>query len=146
MRSAVWNDWVFVNLDGRAEPFEDYMAPAAEAVGRRMYPDPAPQLGAFFRSDHYPFAAKGVPAIFAVGGPAQDPAAGETVDLGRFIDYLQHHYHQVSDEYDPARWDLAGIVQDVEVYFRTGLAIAEDSRVPNWREHSAFRPLRDAMR
>ena len=112
------------------------VAQAAESLG----------YSAFFRSDHYPFAAKGVPAIFAVGGPAQDPAAGETVDLGRFIDYLQHHYHQVSDEYDPARWDLAGIVQDVEVYFRTGLAIAEDSRVPNWREHSAFRPLRDAMR
>jgi Zn-dependent M28 family amino/carboxypeptidase len=125
---------------------EEYMASAAEAVGRRLYADPAPQLGAFFRSDHYPFAAKGVPAIFAVGGPAQDPEVGETVDIARFMEYVQQHYHQVSDEYDPARWDLAGIVQDVEVYFRTGLAIANDARVPNWYETSEFRALRDAMR
>ena len=129
---------------------EDYMATAAQAVGRTLMPDPAPQLGAFFRSDHYPFAAKGVPAIFAVGGPAQQAdgalAPDETVDIGRFVEYVQQHYHQVSDEYDPARWDLAGIVQDVEVYFRTGLSIANDARVPNWYETSEFRSLRDAMR
>jgi choline monooxygenase len=28
VRSAVWHDWVFVNLDGKAAPFEDYMGPA----------------------------------------------------------------------------------------------------------------------
>ena len=27
VRSATWNDWVFVNLDGQAPAFEDYMAP-----------------------------------------------------------------------------------------------------------------------
>ena len=122
---------------------EEYMDVAARAVGRRLYPDPAPQLGAFFRSDHYPFAAKGVPAIFAVGGPASDPDAGETVDLGRFMDYVGQHYHQVSDEYDPDRWDLGGIVQDVEVYFRTGWAIANDERRPAWYPDSEFRALRE---
>ena len=30
VRSAVWNDWVFVNLDGEAPPFETYMAPVME--------------------------------------------------------------------------------------------------------------------
>lgn len=125
---------------------EEYMDRAAKAVGRELYPDPAPQLGAFFRSDHYPFAAKGVPAIFAVGGPAQDPAAGETVDLARFVEFVQQHYHQVSDEYEPERWDLAGVVQDVEIYFRTGLEIANDDRTPNWYADSEFRALRDAMR
>ena len=125
---------------------EDYMAEAAEAVGRRLYPDPTPEFGAFFRSDHYPFVAKGVPALFAVGGPAQDPSAGETVDLARYVEYVTQHYHQVSDEYDPEAWDMRGIVQDVEIYFRTGLAIANDPRVPNWHEGSEFRQLRDAMR
>ena len=125
---------------------EGYMAAAAESVGRKLYPDPAPELGAFFRSDHYPFAVKGVPAIFAVGGPAQDPEAGETVDMNRFVEYVTQHYHQVSDEYDDDRWDLAGVVQDVEVYFRTGLAIANDTRVPNWYPGNEFRALRDEMR
>lgn len=26
VRSHIWNDWIFVNLDGEAEPFEDYAA------------------------------------------------------------------------------------------------------------------------
>lgn len=125
---------------------EEYLADAAAAVGRRLYPDPSPEFGAFFRSDHYPFVARGVPALFAVGGPAQDPSVGETVDIARYVEYVTQHYHQVSDEYDPARWDMAGIVQDVEVYFRAGLAIANDPRVPNWYPSSEFRPLRDAMR
>lgn len=31
VRSAVWHDWVFVNLDGKAPAFEDYMAPVIAA-------------------------------------------------------------------------------------------------------------------
>lgn len=27
VRAGVWNDWLFVNLDGKAMPFEDYIAP-----------------------------------------------------------------------------------------------------------------------
>ena len=33
VRSAVWHDWVFVNIDGQAEPFEDYMATAYKEYG-----------------------------------------------------------------------------------------------------------------
>lgn len=125
---------------------EPLMAAAAGTVGRALYPDPNPELGAFFRSDHYPFAEKGVPAIFAVGGPAFDPAAGETVDLSRYEDYVTHRYHQPGDHYDPATWDMAGIVQDVVVYFRTGEALANSAQFPNWRQGHPFRARRDAMR
>lgn len=125
---------------------EPLMASAAGTVGRALYPDPNPELGAFFRSDHYPFAEKGVPAIFAVGGPAFDPAAGETVDLSRYEDYVTHRYHQPGDHYDPQTWDMAGIVQDVVVYFRTGEGLANSSQFPNWRPEHPFRARRDAMR
>ncbi len=125
---------------------EEYMARAAPAVDRALFPDPAPELGAFFRSDHYPFASRGVPALFAVGGPSQDPSAGETVDLQRYVDYIQHGYHQTGDEYDAKTWDMGGIVQDVIMYFHTGYHVAVDERFPNWYPHSEFRPLRDAMR
>ena len=122
---------------------EDHLARAARAVGRTLHPDPAPELGAFFRSDHYPFAEKGVPAIFAVGGPT--PAGGEAA-LRPYEDYVTTRYHQPGDEFDPATWDMAGIVQDVEVYLRTGAALAEDVGFPNWRPGHAFRARRDAMR
>lgn len=125
---------------------EGYFADAAAHTGRALYPDPFPEAGAFFRSDHYPFAEKGVPAIFAVGGPAPDPTVGETVSLERFADYVTHRYHQPADEYEAATWDMAGIVQDVEIYFRAGLALAEDVAYPNWRPGHPLKARRDSMR
>lgn len=123
-----------------------YMDDAARTVGRRLVPDPSPEHGAFFRSDHYPFAHRGVPAIFAVGGPDLDPAAGETVPLERFADFVRTRYHQVGDEYDEASWDMAGIVQDVTIYFRTGYSIAMDDHRPQWSPSSPFRARHEALR
>lgn len=125
---------------------EEYMAEAAKRVDCALYPDPSPELGAFFRSDHYPFVKRGVPALFAVGGPSPEQATGESALIQRFIHYLQTGYHKPADEYDPKTWDMAGIVQDVMIYFHTGYRVASDTRFPNWYEGSEFRPLRDAMR
>ena len=125
---------------------EDYLAEAARRTGRTLHPDPTPQAGAFFRSDHFPFAERGVPAVFAVGGPTPQQLETDPARLARYADYLQHRYHQPADEYDPATWDMAGIVQDVQVYFRAGLALANDDAFPNWRPDHPFRARRDAMR
>lgn len=130
---------------GKSE-LDAYLEAAAEAVGRRAYPDPMPEQGAFFRSDHYPFASRGVPATFAVGGPAQDPDAGETVDVQRWYEYVGEHYHRPSDEYDAERWDMTGIVQDVRGYLHAGWRLANTRAFPNWLPDSEFRALRDAQR
>ena len=123
---------------------EEYLSAAAKEMGRTLLPDPTPEYGAFFRSDHYPFAKKGVPAIFAVGGPLDDPPPPEEMSK-RFDDYMKAGYHHPSDEYRDD-WDLRGIVGDVKIYFLTGYAIANDARVPNWYATSEFRALRDHMR
>jgi hypothetical protein len=125
---------------------DPYFAEAARHTGRTLHPDPFPEAGAFFRSDHFPFAEQGVPAMFAVGGPSPDPDAGETVSLARFAEYVQQRYHQPADEYDARTWDMGGIVQDVEIYFRAGLALAQTDAFPNWRPDHPFRARRDAMR
>ncbi len=109
-----------------------------------MHADPNPEAGAFFRSDHYPFAEKGVPALFAVGGPSSDP--GETVRIEHFVDYVTKRYHQPGDEFDPASWDMGGIVQDVVRYFHAGLSLAQSDDFPTWRKGHPFRRLRDKMR
>jgi len=121
-----------------------YLDRAAHAVGRTTHPDPAPEHGAFFRSDHYPFALKGVPALFAVGGPSPDTPMDEQV-IARFQDYMVNRYHQPADEYDASTWDMAGIRQDVEIFFRLGVDLANSTDVPNWRADHAFRAKRDAM-
>jgi Zn-dependent M28 family amino/carboxypeptidase len=123
---------------------EDYLRDAAAQLGRVLQADPAPQHGAFFRSDHYPFAKRGVPAIFAVGGVLDDPAPDPAV-LARFEDYITKKYHQPGDEFTDD-WDLRGVEGDVRIHFLTGYALANDTRVPNWYLSSEFRALRDGMR
>jgi Zn-dependent M28 family amino/carboxypeptidase len=126
---------------------ETVMAKAAARIGRVLQPDSEPQAGAYYRSDHYPFAKRGVPAIFAVGSPRDTGAAAESDPaLKPFIEYVTTKYHKVSDEYDAATWDLRGVEEDVRVYFETGLAIADSATFPNWFAGSEFRKMRDAMR
>lgn len=129
-----------------ASEIEDDLAVAAARLGRVLQDDSSPEAGAYYRSDHYPFAKRGVPALFAVGNPRFDRTPPDTAQLARFERYLAGGYHKPADEYDPATWDLAGIEGDVRAYFETGYRIAHDRRFPNWRYGNEFRALRDAMR
>ena len=51
-----------------ASDLDDYARDAAAAQGRVLSADPQPEAGGYFRSDHFPFAKQGVPAINAGGG------------------------------------------------------------------------------
>ncbi|HKW13441.1 MAG TPA: M28 family peptidase [Candidatus Krumholzibacteria bacterium] len=137
-----YNGMTVVGL-GSSE-LEDYMRDAAAQFGRKLIDDPNPEYGAFFRSDHYPFARKGVPAIFAIGGPLDTPPPDPALSA-RFDDYLKNKYHRPSDEVRDD-WDMRGITDDVKIYFLTGYAIAQDAREPNWYFGSEFRPLCDRLR
>lgn len=108
---------------------EDWFGPAAAAQGRTLLPDPQPEAQAWFRSDHYPLAAKGVPAMFAVGGPGAEPTPEQIAD---YTDFLGRRYHKPQDELD-ATWDFAGILQDARLYHAAGQAIANDPRRPTWQ-------------
>ncbi len=52
---------------GQSE-LDDYARQAAKEQGREVRADPSPEKGSYFRSDHFPFAKQGVPAINAGGG------------------------------------------------------------------------------
>lgn len=137
-----YNGMTVVGL-GSSE-LEDYMGEAAAQYGRKLIDDPNPEYGAFFRSDHYPFARKGVPAIFAIGGPLDEPPPDPALSA-RFDDYLKNKYHRPSDEVQPD-WDMRGVTDDVKIYFLTGYAIAQDVKQPNWYTSSEFRPICDKLR
>lgn len=140
---GAFNGMTVVGL-GSSE-LENYLIAAAPLVNRSVHADSSPEFGAFFRSDHYPFAQRGVPAVFAVGGP--DPK-GHIDDqlMQRFMDYGANGYHKPADEYDAATWDMAGIVQDVKMFLHAGIHLANDQRFPNWFWDSPFRAVRDTMR
>ena len=59
-------------------------------------------------------------------------------------DYLAHHYHQPSDEFDPF-WNFSGLEADVEVLHTMGDTLANSAVWPNWHDGSEFRAARDKI-
>jgi Zn-dependent M28 family amino/carboxypeptidase len=111
--------------------------------GRTVKPDPQPEKGAYYRSDHFEFAKVGVPALYADSGTdvlGRPPGWGaEKGDA-----FTAHDYHQPSDEVKPD-WDLSGAVQDLALLERLGRALADGDRWPEWKEGSEFKARREAM-
>ena len=122
---------------------DDYAERAASTQDRVVIPDPEPEKGYYYRSDHFEFAKQGVPALYTHPG-IDMLEGGEERGRAESATYVAERYHKPSDEYDET-WDLAGAVQDVELFFMVGWWIANEDSWPNWREGNEFRAARDAM-
>ncbi len=136
-RELVITGYGMSELDGVAEA-------AAAGQGRRIDPDPEPEKGYYFRSDHFELAKLGVPMIYP--GPGIDHVQ-HGADYGRAQNarYLAERYHMVTDEFDDT-WDLSGAIADIQLYFEIGAAIIESDHWPNWNENTEFRAVRDSTR
>lgn len=120
---------------------EDILAEEARTQNRRIVPEASPEKGSFYRSDHFEFAKKGVPALYAKSGIA---ARGQAADYitKKQEEYTAQHYHKVSDEVRDD-WNLDGAVEDLQLYLRVGYRIANGTDYPEWREKSEFRAKRE---
>ena len=125
-----------------ASDLDDYAAAAAKEQNRTLKPDAEPEKGFYYRSDHFNFAKKGVPAF--------DPDAG--VDyIGRPADYSQKKrdeytntdYHKPSDHIK-ADWDLAGATDDAKLFLAMGYRVAQADKYPEWKIGNEFRSIREA--
>ena len=131
-----------MNLPGSGQSeLEDYLSAALKTQGRVVTPDPEPQRGAFFRSDHFSLAKFGIPAISPDSG--YDLLDGGK-EAGKAVadDYRLHHYHQPSDEWS-ASWDLTGPVEDLEALDLMGDKLANGDAWPGWYAGSEFKIVRD---
>jgi len=108
---------------------------------RRFTPDAEQEAGHFYRSDHFPMAKRGVPAISFASG--EDLVDGGT-DAGKVWReaYVRDKYHQPADEWTPA-WNATGQAQDAELLFNLGQRLANSREWPNWSADSEFRAERD---
>ena len=105
-------------------------------------PDSNPQAGYFFRSDHFSFAKRGVPAIsFGSGNDWVDGGlkAGKAADE----EYTAKHYHQPSDEWH-ASWPFTGMARDMQLLYTVGSQLANSDQWPGWSKDSEFRAAREA--
>ena len=119
----------------------DDLTKLAAAKDRVYAPDPHPEAGGFYRSDHFPFAKRGVPAISFDGG--NDLVNGGTKrgeELGEA--YIKDRYHQPADQWEPG-WDYTGMTADLGLLYTLGSNLANSREWPNWSQDSEFRAARD---
>ena len=108
--------------------------------GRTLGRDQHPERGYFFRSDHFPFAKAGVPAL-SLSEPQQFTGSNAAELKKKQEEYNGKDYHQPSDEYDPA-WDFSGGVNDMRVLAQLGWRIANAPEMPKYNEGDQFAQVR----
>ncbi|WP_304170444.1 M28 family metallopeptidase [Phenylobacterium aquaticum] len=120
---------------------QDDLIAIGQAHGRSYSPDPRPGAGSFFRSDHFPFAKRGVPALSF--GAGQDLVNGGKVRGEALAKaFVADRYHQPADEYSPD-WDLTGASLDGALLYALGLRLANSDEWPEWKAGSEFKAERD---
>lgn len=109
----------------------------AEEMNLRVTGDRSPERGFFFRSDHFPFARAGVPALKLEHGTRfRDRPAG----FGDRVlqEYETERYHRPADEFEPD-FDLSGAVQQARLALAVGFDVAQADSFPRWHPGAEFR-------
>jgi Zn-dependent M28 family amino/carboxypeptidase len=120
------------------------LGPVAEAMalerGRVVGPDQHPERGYFFRSDHFPLAKAGVPAL-SISEPREFTGPDAEELRRQQAAYTSTDYHQPSDEYDP-NWDFSGAVEDLRLLAALAWHIAAEPDMPRYHEGDQFANVR----
>jgi Zn-dependent M28 family amino/carboxypeptidase len=132
-------DVVIVGLGNST--LDDVLKAEAEQQGRVVKPDPEPEKGFFYRSDHFEFAKEGVPALYPDSG-TEFIGKPEQYAQQKRDEYTARDYHKVSDEVK-TDWDLAGAVEDLQLLFRVGYRVARDEKLPEWKPGTEFKAKRE---
>ena len=119
---------------------EDRLQALAEPLGRYVSDDGMPEQGFYYRSDHFPFARVGVPAIMPWHGwdwVEGGREAGEAAWRAKF----GADYHKPSDEWS-ADWDLTSATENLTLLYHLGLDLANSEDWPGWKPTSEFAQVR----
>ncbi len=130
-----------VNLGG-AERIDFW--PTVQRVAKdfdlQLLPDPSPMAGHYYRSDHFSLARVGIPA-FSVDEGDLFEGHDETWGHAQMEDYVAHHYHQPSDEYQ-ADWDFRGNAKLARFGFVLGWLASDQDKPVEWRPGDEFEAAR----
>jgi Zn-dependent M28 family amino/carboxypeptidase len=126
----------FVLLGAERSSLKAVIDLIARERGLRISPDPRPEQGSFYRSDHFPFAKVGVPSISLKEG---SDYVGHPKDWGdkKFKEYNDAHYHQPSDEYRDD-WDFRGMIQEADFAMAIGRRVADLPTMPKFNPNDEF--------
>jgi len=120
---------------------DQFLEAALVADGRVSTPNPNPEAGYYYRSDHFAFAKRGVPMLYVDGG--EDLVEGGR-EAGAALqqDYRDNRYHGPKDEFNE-EWDWSGVMADLQLFYRLGRMMAMSTSWPNWNEGDEFKATRD---
>ena len=126
----------FVPLGADRSSLNAVVQAVARERGMTVVPDPRPEQGSFYRSDHFPFAKVGVPSISLKEGK---DFVGHSREWGeqKFNAYNTANYHQPSDEYDDS-WNFEGMIQEAEIALAIGRRIADLPVIPRFNPNDEF--------
>jgi Zn-dependent M28 family amino/carboxypeptidase len=120
--------------------------PAVEATAKRfgltIVPDPRPEAGSYYRSDHFSLSRVGIPAFSVDAGTlyeGHDHAWGAAQEK----DYNDNHYHNFSDNFDPA-WDFRGDAKLARFGIDLGWQVISSPHTVEWNKGDEFEPARKA--
>lgn len=134
------NDVVVIGHGG--SEMETVLAEEALKFGRTVTPEATPEKGFYYRSDHFNFAKRGVPILYARGGTVDREHGAEYITR-RNADFVQNRYHSPADEVSE-NWDVGAAVEDLVLFFNIGNRLANSSEWPQWYEGNEFRAIREA--
>ena len=128
-------------VGGGKSELDAFLMAALKADGRVITPDAAPQAGYYYRSDHFSLAKRGVPMLYLDGG--EDLVEGGRAAGAKVAEeYRANRYHGPKDEFDP-NWNWAGVMADLQLYFRIGRSLAMSTSWPGWVAGDEFKAVRD---
>lgn len=125
-----------------ASELEDRLEAVIKTQDRVIKPDPTPEAGYFYRSDHISLAKKGVPMLYADGGEDMRDG-GVAAGRAAAATYTAQRYHKPMDEYSDD-WNLSGFVEDIQALYAVGLGIADSDEWPTWYAGNEFEAARKA--
>ncbi len=111
------------------------LSEVATPFGVKVVPDPVPDEKIFYRSDHYSFVERGVPALMLMGAPEDMPAA-----MKRMKEWEKVNYHQPGDTVQE-NWSWEGAETVAEVMAILGWRISEMEKMPEWLANGKFGKL-----
>lgn len=126
----------FVPLGAERSTLKTVVEAVARARNLTVRPDPRPEQGSFYRSDHFPFAKVGVPSISLKEG---NDFVGRPAGWGeeQFKAYNTANYHQPSDEYSDS-WNFQGMIQEAVIALDIGRRIADADEMPRFNADDEF--------
>ena len=132
-----------INVNGaQRTTFYPTVQATAKRFGLAIVPDPRPEAGSYYRSDHFSLSRVGIPAFSIDLGTlyeGHDRAWGQAQEK----DYNEHRYHNFSDNYTPDM-DFRGNAKLARLGMELGWEALSAPREIQWNKGDEFEAARQA--